>query len=143
MTLALFTMLSGIFGVAFNATVFSGTKFFFSRLTDCGEKEHKRHDLSLEKPHRTRDKWNNGRMKRLDFINENLCEKNEARVSINNVDEAMLEYYRVVAKQIKPLLPEPRLSNFHHPSEDQKISELLFATVGASLTTYALYKYLK
>ena len=98
MTLALFTMLSGIFGVAFNATVFSGTKFFFSRLTDCGEKEHKRHDLSLEKPHRTRDKWNSGRMKRLDFINKNLCEKNEARVSINNVDEAMLEYYRVVAK---------------------------------------------
>ena len=107
MALVLFTMLSGIFVVAFNVRVFSGTNFFFSKLTDCGEKEHKRHDLSLEKPHRTKDKWNNGRMKRLDFINKRLREKNEARVSINNVNEAILEYYRVVAKQIKPLLPEP------------------------------------
>ena len=47
-------------------------------LTDNGAKERKRHDLTLEKLQRTRDKWNEDRMKRLDFINKRLREKNEA-----------------------------------------------------------------
>ena len=50
-------------------------------------------------------------MKQLDFINKTY---------INNGDEAMLEYYRVFAKKIKPLPPEPELSDFYHPSETQK-----------------------
>ena len=32
-------------------------------------------------------------MKQLDFINKRLRDKSEARVYINNADEAMLEYY--------------------------------------------------
>ena len=92
---------------------------------------------------RARDEWNEDRMKRLDFINKRLREKNEARTYINNVDEAMLEYYRVFAKQIKPLPPEPELSDFYHPSENQKNGELLFVVVGTGIATYALYKYLK
>ena len=43
----------------------------------------------------------------------------------------------------KPLLPEPELSDFYHPSENQKNGELLFAVVGTGIATYALYKYLK
>ena len=69
-------------------------------------------------------------MKRLDVINKRLSEKNEARAYINNV---MLEYYRVFAKQIKPLPPEPQLSDFYHPSEAQKSDELLFAAVGTGI----------
>ena len=42
-------------------------------------------------------------MKRLDFINKSLPEKNEARTCINNIDEAMLEYYPVFAKKKKNL----------------------------------------
>ena len=39
-------------------------------------------------------------MKRLDFSNKRLREKNEARAYINNnVDEAVLEYYRVFEKK--------------------------------------------
>ena len=38
-------------------------------------------------------------MKRFDFMNKRLREKNEARTSINNVDEAMLQYYRMFAKK--------------------------------------------
>ena len=55
----------------------------------------------------------------------------------------MLEYYRVFTKQIKPLPPEPQLSDFCHPSGAQKNGELLFATVSTGIATYALYKYLK
>ena len=126
-----------------NALDFSSTNFVFNRLTDHGEEERKRHDLALEKLQRTRDKWNIHRMKRLDFMNKRLREKNEARTYINNIDEVMLEYYRAFGKQIKPLPTEPQLSDFYHPSEAQKNDELLFATVGTGLATYALYKYLK
>ena len=55
----------------------------------------------------------------------------------------MLEYYRVFAKQIKPLPPEPQLSDFYRPSEAQKNRKLLFVTTGTGITTYALYKCLK
>ena len=55
----------------------------------------------------------------------------------------MLEYYRVFAKQIKPLPPEPELSDFYHPSENQINGELLFVVVGTDIATFALYKYLK
>ena len=55
----------------------------------------------------------------------------------------MLEYYRVFAKQIKPLPPEPELSDFYHPSEAQKNGVLLFVVVATGIATYALYKYLK
>ena len=125
-----------------NALAFSGTNFVFSRITDHGEKERKRHDLALEKLQRVRDEWDQDRMQRLDFINKRVSEKNE-RPYINNVDEAILEYYRVFAKQIKPLPLEPQLSDFYHPSEAQKSGELLFVAVGTGIETYVLYRYLK
>ena len=68
-----------------NALDFSGT--------DLDTEERKRHDLALEKLQRAR-------RKRLDLTNKRLCERNKARAYIKNVDEAMLEYYRVFAKQI-------------------------------------------
>ena len=137
------SLLFTIGGAVVNALAFSGTNFVFSRLTHHGAEERKIHDLALEKLQRARDEWNRDRTKRLDFINKRLREKNEARTYINNVDEAMLEYYQVFAKQIKPLPPEPELSDFYHPSENQKNGELLFVVVGTGIATYALYKYLK
>ena len=131
MALLLFT----IGGVMVNALAFSGTNFLFSRFMDHGEKERKKDDLELEMPQRARGEWNKARMKRLVFINKRLREKNEARVYINNIDRAMLEYYRVFVKQIKHLPPEPQLSDFYHPSESQKNGELLFVAVGRSIGT--------
>ena len=55
----------------------------------------------------------------------------------------MLEYYRVFAKQRKPLPPDPELSDLYHLSEAQKNGKLLFAVVGAGFATYVVYKYLK
>ena len=92
-----------------------------SVFTDHCEEESKRHDLALEKLQRARDEWKRGRMKHLDFMNKRLLEKNEARTYIGNVDEAMLEYYGVFAKQIKSLPPEPDLSDLYHPSGAQKM----------------------
>ena len=55
----------------------------------------------------------------------------------------MLEYYRVFAKQIKPLPPEPELSDFYHPSENHKNGELLFVVARAEIATYTQHKYFK
>ena len=65
-------------------------------------------------------------MKRIYFINKRRREKSEARAYINNVDEAILEYYHVFVKQIKPLLSEPQLSDSYHLSDIQKYGEILF-----------------
>ena len=117
MVSALFT----IGGAVVNALAFSGTNFVFSRLTDHGAEERKRHDLELQKLQRARHQWNRDLVKRLDLINKRLRERNEARAYIKNNDEAMLEYYHVFAKtKKKHLPPEPELSNFYHPSENQK-----------------------
>ena len=88
------------------------------KLRNHDEKEHKRHDLAIEKL-----ELDKNRMKWIDFINKRLQEKNEARVYINNVYGAMFEYYR---------------ADFYHLSE--KKGELFFVTVSTSLATYANYK---
>ena len=131
MALVLFT----IGGAVVNALAFSGTNFVFSSLADHRAEERRQHDLALEKLQKARDDWNRDRMKCLDLINNRLRKRNEARAYIKNVDEGMLEYYRVFAKKIKPLPPEPELSDFYHPSETQKIGELLFVTVGTGIAT--------
>ena len=84
------SLLFTVGGAMVNALAFTSTNFVFSELTDHGEEERKRHDLALGKLQRARDKWNKDQMKRLDFINKSLLEKNEARAYINNVDEATL-----------------------------------------------------
>ena len=56
-----------------NALDFSGTNFVFSRFTDYGKEEQKRHDLALQKLQSTRNEWDKDR-------------KNEAKAYINNVD---------------------------------------------------------
>lgn len=80
-------------------------------------------------------------MKRLVFINGRRRLSTEAIGYINNDEEAMLEYYQVVMKQIKTLASEPQSSDFYGPSEDQKNSELLYVTMGEDLATSALYNY--
>ena len=95
----LFTILSSIFGDVDNATAFSSANLAFSMITDYGAKERKSHDLAKESLQRARHKWNEDRMKRLDFINKRLREKNDAKAHINNVHEAMLEYYHVFTKK--------------------------------------------
>ena len=137
------SLLFTIGGVVVNALAFSGTNFVFSRLTYHDAEERKRHDLALEKLQRAKDEWNRDRMKRLDFMNKRQREKMRREHTLTMLMKQCLKYYRVFAKQIKPLPPEPELSDFYHPSENQKNGKLLFIAVGTGIATYALYKYLK
>ena len=69
------SLLFTIGGAVVNTLALSDTNFVFSRLTDHGAQERKRHDLALEKLQRAKDEWNRDRMKRLDFVNKRLREK--------------------------------------------------------------------
>ena len=121
---------------AINALAFSGTNYIFSKFSDHGEAERKRHDIALEDLQRDRDKWNQERMERLDFINKRLRDKKEARDYIQNLDSAMLEYYRAFSVKLKPLPPGPQLSDYYNASDQQKSGELLFVIAGTAITTY-------
>ena len=131
-------------GAVVNTAVIGGDNLAFSMLRDHGaEEERKRHDLAEEQLQEARYKLNKDRMVRLYFINKKLREQNKARAYVNDTNEAILEYYQVFTKQVKPLPPEAQLSDFYHPSEAQINGELLFVAVGTGTATYALYKYLK
>ena len=129
-------------GAAINALAFSGSYYLFSKLSEHGEAEHKRHDLAMEKFQIARDHWNKEKQKRLDFINKRLREQQDARQAISNLEDGMREYYRVFSKRIKPLGPEPVFSDFYNPSEDQKRGEIFFIVLGTGLVSYIVYKYL-
>ena len=52
-------------------------------MRDCGVAEAgcKHHDLTEEKLHKVKDKWNEDRIKQLDFINKRLCQNSEEKAS--------------------------------------------------------------
>ena len=56
---------------------------------------------------KARDEWRKDKVERLDFINERLCQRNKSKSYLDNVDEAMVEYYQILMKRIKPLRPKP------------------------------------
>ena len=66
----------------------------------------------LKKLQSARGEWKNDSTKRLDNINKWLQEMNKAKACISNADKAMLKYYQTFTKRIKPLHPEPQLSDF-------------------------------
>ena len=127
---------------AINALAFSGTNYIFSKFSDHGEAERKRHDIALEDLQRDQDEWNQERLKRLDFINKRLTDKKEERDYIGNLDSAMLEYYRIFGVKLKPFPPEPQLSDYYNASDQQKSGELLFVIAGTAISSYIMMKYL-
>ena len=57
-------------GAITNALAFSGNNFLFSQMS--GAEERKRHNLAMEKLQHERDTWNEERLQRIDYINEEL-----------------------------------------------------------------------
>ena len=62
---------------------------------------------------------------------------------MKNVNEAILWYYQVFLKRIKPLPLNLNFHIFNRPSEVQKNGELLFVRVATCLVKYGVYKNLK
>ena len=79
-------------------------------------------------------------MQRLDFINEQMQKEHHAEQTFDNVDQAMKQYYYITGKQLDPLPPEPKLSDYYAPSSDQQNRELLFIVAGMTATGFLAYK---
>ena len=116
--------------------------FLFSKLgkNNDAEAERERHDKAVEQLEAAQAAWSQNRTQRLDFINEEIQKEHHAEQTFDNVDQAMKQYYYITGKQLDPLPPEPKLSDYYAPSSDQQNRELLFIVAGMAATGFLAYK---
>lgn len=60
------------------------------------------------------------RTERLSWINDEHRHQNHAVMNFRDVDAAISEDPQVTGKNLDPLRPEPHLSDYNHPSNDQR-----------------------
>ena len=92
----------------------------FSKLSNHGADERKRHNEAIEKLQKDRDSWVKQRRERLDFINQELQRERHAEKTFTGIDDATEAYYIATNKKLPPLKSKPVLSDFYHPSDQQK-----------------------
>ncbi|CAC5393410.1 unnamed protein product [Mytilus coruscus] len=83
-----------------------------------------RHDKAIEKLEKAQAEWNKKRIQRLDFLNEQLQKEHHAEHTFEDVDQAMKQYYYITSKQLTPLSPKPKLSDFLYTIRRSKIEKL-------------------
>ena len=104
--------------------------------------ERKRANRAREKLEKAQMEWSRDRQKKLDFYNNFLREQNQASSNISNIHQAAAQYYELTGEK-QTFRDKPVLSDFYHPSEEQKTGELLFIFTGVTLAGYFVYKYVK
>ena len=82
-------VISIIGGAAASAVAFSGTNYEFSKLSDHGADERKKHNRAIEKLQKDRDSWFKERQQRLDFINERLQKERHAERTFNPIQPGL------------------------------------------------------
>ena len=118
-------------GALANALAFTGSTYLFSMLRSSGvDEERKRHNEAVEQLQAAQATWSRKRIERLDWINEELRRQGHAVQTFRDVDAAMREYAQVTGRDIDPLGPEPQLSDFYLPIDDQKDREIAFVILG-------------
>jgi len=135
-------------GALVNALAFSGSNYLFSMLRSSGvDEERKRHDKAVEQLQAAQVEWSRKRTEHLDWINEELRRQNHAVQTFRNVDAAIREYSQVFgeakSKMLDSLGPEPQLSDFYMPSDEQKDREIAFVILGMAATGFVAYKLAK
>ena len=112
-----------------------------SERTD-GSEERSRHDKAVEYLQKAITAWNQKRMETLDFINNEMKHKNDARNTFDNVDRA-LEFYNQTHPDTKISLPyRPVLEDFYKPSPEHNYYETAVATIMGGIAGYAAFKLL-
>ena len=131
-------------GAVANTLAFTGSTYLFHSLSKNKiDEERRRHDLAVEKLQKAQDKWQKERQERIDFINKKLMQEKKSEDKFTELGYAMREYYEVFGKHLKSLPPEPQLSDFYTPSDDQHDRELVFiaiAMIGVGAAVYYYYE---
>ena len=129
-------------GAITNALAFSGSNFLFSQMGV--PEERKRHNLAMEKLQHERDTWNEERLERIDYINEEFKKRGHAAKTFQNVDQAMQQYYFLTGTDLPPLSSKSQLEDFL--DDDQNLAlqrgELSLIAIGLLLTGYLTYKFI-
>ena len=124
-------------GAVVNALAFTGSNYLFSTLSSS--EERKRHNLAMEKLQHDRGNWNQERLQRIDYINDQLKKQGHAERAF-----AMRKYYELTGVLMDPLPPEPQL--FDYLDEDQAKSiqngELTLIGLGMLGTGVLMYNFL-
>ena len=131
-------------GALVNAFAFTGSSYMFHALEKKHvDSERVRHDKAVEQMQKAQIEWSKKRQERIDLINERLMKEKQAEKRFDDLDVAMKQYYIVTGVQLPELPPEPKLSDFYKPSDDQHYRELVFITVGMTAIAGGLYLYEK
>ena len=125
-----------------NALAFSGSNYLFSSLGSS--EERKRHNEAIEKLQHDREKWNEERLKRIDYINDQFKKQGHAQRTFADVDSAMRVYYDITGIRLDELPPEPQLYDYLDEDQTKAIQngELAFLGLGLIGTGIIAYKYL-
>lgn len=129
-------------GAAVNALAFSGSNFLFSKLGKGSDEERERHDKAIEELQAAHEAWSRKRAERMDFITEDLRRQGQAVQYFKDADDAMRLYAQVTGENLDPIGPEPQLSDFYVPSDDQKTREFAFIFLGMAAAGFVAYKLL-
>ena len=130
-----------VVGAIVNAVAFVGGNALYDKFgkTD-GSEERFRHDRAVEDLQKASQEWNQKRIETLDFINNKIREKSDARNTFDDVDKAF-EFYNETHPDANLTLPNrPVLKDFYTPSNEQKYYEIAVVTVIGGIVGYLAYK---
>ena len=137
------TWVASVFQTGFAAISFAGAGYLFNMFDKDGyEKETKRHNLSLEKFNRDKEKFDEEEALKHDRENQLRREIQEANADMNSTNESLdnlsaarKEYDTLMAKRKK----EPKLSDYYTPSGDMRYYQSVVAVmvgVGCGVGAY-------
>ena len=129
-------------GAVVNALAFTGSNYLFS--TFASSEERKRHNLAMEKLQHDRDTWNQARLQRIDYINDQLKKQGHAERTFQDVNDAMRKYYDLTGILMDPLPPEPQLIDYLNEDQTRAIQngELTLIGLGMLGTGVLIHNYL-
>ena len=113
-----------------NAFAFTGSNYLFSTFTSS--EERKRHNLAMEKLEHDRN-WNQARLQRIDYINDQLKEQEHAKRAFASADDAMKTYYEVTGGSLDPLPPEPQVFDYLDKDQTKAIQNGELALIGLGM----------
>ena len=124
-----------------NAVAFVGANALYDKFgrTD-GSGERVRHDMAVEQLQKANDEWNRKRLETLDYINQKIREKTDARNAFDDVDKA-LEFYNETHPDGQIKLPErPTLQDFYAPTAEHEYYQIAVVTVLGGAVGYLAYR---
>jgi len=132
-----------LIGSIVSAAAFVGGNALYDKFgrTD-GSEERFRHDRAIEDLQKASTEWNQKRLDTLDFINNKIRDKSDARNTFDDLDKA-LDFYNETHPDANLRLPkQPVLSDYYKPSNEQKYYEIAVITVVGCTFGYVAYRVL-